>query len=42
MKKPEKYGQDIGLRALFEKWYDRIFFSGGGGEEVAVAARLER
>ena len=28
-KKPEKYGQGIGLWAFFEKWYDQ--FSGGGG-----------
>ena len=37
-KKPEKYGQGIGLWAFFEKWYDQ--FSGGGG--VAVAASLGR
>ena len=33
IKKPEKYGQDIGLQLLLEKWYDHIVFSGkwGGG-----------
>ena len=30
-KKPEKYGQGIGLWAFFEKWYDQ--FSGGGGSD---------
>ena len=28
-KKPEKYGQGIGLWAFFEKWYAQ--FWGGGG-----------